>query len=173
MSKFPKDFLWGGATSAAQYEGGARLGGRGYSHLDYIRRVEKKDDEKVFPINVTSEMFEDHKKHEDEYNLAFRRGSDFYHHYKEDIALLAEMGYKTFRLSISWSRLFPTGLEEKPCRDGIQFYHNVFGECRKFDIEPLVTMIHYEIPVYLTETINGWESPKMVDYFVNYTKMHY
>lgn len=170
MNKFPKDFLWGGATSASQIEGGYNLGGRGLSHLDYIRRVPKRDDEKVYPINVTYDMFLDHKNHENDYNFAFRRGSDFYHRYKEDIALLAEMGFKTFRMSISWSRLFPTGLETKPLKEGIDFYRNVFLECRKYGIEPLVTMIHYEIPVHLTETLNGWESPQMIDLFVHYTK---
>ena len=170
MSKFPKDFLWGGATSASQFEGGCLEDGRKLSHMDYIRRIEKPDKEKVFPINVTSAMFEDHKQHEQEYNFPFRRGVDFYHHYKEDIALLHEMGFKVFRMSIAWSRLFPTGLEEKPCPKGVQFYHNVFQECHKYGIEPLVTMIHYDIPVYLTETINGWESSKMIDYFTHYTK---
>ena len=170
MTSFPKGFLWGGATSAAQIEGGFDLGKRGPSHMDYIRRIEKEDKDKTFPINVTLEMFKDHKKHEKEYNFAFRRGSDFYNRYKEDIALLGEMGYKTFRMSISWSRLFPTGLEKEPCKDGVEFYHNVFRECHKYGIEPLVTMIHYDIPVYLTENYNGWESPKTIDYFLNYTK---
>ena len=153
MSKFPKSFLWGGATSASQYEGGYNKDGRGLSHMDYIRRIEKEDDEKIFPINVTYDMYLDHKKNEDKYNFAFRRGSDFYHYYKEDIALLREMGFKTFRMSISWSRLFPTGLEEKPQEEGVEFYHSVFQECKKYGIEPLVTMIHYEIPAYLTETL--------------------
>ena len=170
MAKFTENFLWGGATSASQYEGGCLEGGRGLSHMDYIRRVEKEDKVKVFPINVTAAMLDEHKKHEDDYNFAFRRGSDFYHRYKEDIALLGEMGFKTFRMSISWSRLFPTGLEEKPCTDGVAFYHNVFDECHKYGIEPLVTMIHYDIPIYLTETLNGWESPKLIDYFLHYTK---
>lgn len=170
MSKFQKDFLWGGATSSSQIEGGYNIGGRGLSHMDYIRRVEKNDTDKTFPINVTWDMFVDHKKHEDDYNFAFRRGSDFYHHYKEDIALLGEMGFKTYRMSIAWSRLFPTGLEDTPCKEGVQFYHDVFKECHKYGIEPLVTMIHYDIPVYLTETLNGWESPKVIDYFVHYAK---
>lgn len=95
MRKFPNNFLWGGATSAAQLEGGFEY--RGPSHMDFIRRVEKADDEKVFPINVTYEMYQDHKVNQDEYNLPFRRGSDFYNRYKEDIALLSEMGFKTFR----------------------------------------------------------------------------
>ena len=167
---FPKKFLWGGATSAAQYEGAYDAGGRGKSHMDYIRRIDKEDKDKTFPINVTYDMFLDHKEHEKEYNFAFRRGSDFYHHYKEDIALLGEMGFKTFRMSISWSRLFPTGVEKEPQKDGVEFYHNVFKECHKYGIEPLVTMIHYDIPIYLTETINGWEDPKMVEYFLHYTK---
>ena len=170
MAEFTKDFLWGGATSASQFEGGYQEGGRGLSHMDYIRRVNKSDKEKVFPINVSVAMYNDHKEHESEYNFPFRRGVDFYHHFKEDIALLGEMGFKTFRMSINWSRLFPTGLEDKPCEDGVQFYHNVFQECHTYGIEPLVTMIHYEIPTYLLESINGWESPKMIDYFVHYTK---
>ncbi|WP_314068002.1 family 1 glycosylhydrolase [uncultured Vagococcus sp.] len=170
MPELRNDFLWGGATSASQYEGAAKAGGRGLSHMDYIRRVKKADSDKTFPINVTWEMFQDHKKHESDYNFPFRRGVDFYDHYKEDIALLGEMGFKTFRMSISWSRLFPTGMEETPCEEGVQFYHNVFKECHKYGIDPLVTMIHYDIPVHLTETLNGWESPKMIDLFVRYTK---
>lgn len=171
MSKrFPEGFLWGGATSSSQIEGAYNVGGRGLSHLDFIRRVEKSDDEKVFPIQVTPEMFADAEANQDTYNLAFRRGNDFYHRYEEDIALLAEMGFKTFRMSIAWERLFPTGLEETPQQDGVDFYHRVFQECRKHNIEPLVSMLHYDIPVHLTKTINGWESPKTVDYFVHYAK---
>ncbi|WEV51626.1 glycoside hydrolase family 1 protein [Lactobacillus sp. ESL0731] len=167
MKEFPDNFLWGGATSAAQYEGAAQIGGRGLSHMDFIRRAGSGNKSLN---NITKAQFENNKKHQDEYNFPFRRGSDFYHHYKEDIALLGEMGFKVFRMSISWSRLFPKGIEDTPCPEGVQFYHNVFKECHKYGIEPLVTMIHYEVPVYLTETINGWESPKMVDYFVHYTK---
>lgn len=170
MNKMSNNFLWGGATSSSQYEGAYNIGGRGLSHLDWIRRVPKKDDEKIFPVNVTEKMYIDHKNHEKEYNFAFRRGSDFYHHYKEDIALMAEMGFKVFRMSIAWERLFPTGIEQKPLEDGVNFYHNVFTELHKYNIEPLVTMIHYDIPAYLTENLNGWENPKTIDYFTNYTK---
>lgn len=169
---FPEGFLWGGATSAAQYEGAYDVGGRGTSHMDFIRRIPKRDDEKLFPINVTYDMFQGHKAHTDDptYNFAFRRGSDFYHRYKKDIALMGEMGFKCLRMSISWSRLFPTGMEEEPLEDGVRFYHDVFRECRKHGIEPLVTMIHYDVPSYLTETLNGWESSKMVELFCHYTK---
>lgn len=170
MNKFPKDFLWGGATSSAQVEGGFDKGGRGLSHMDFIRRVEKKDDEKVFPIQVTPEMFEAAEANQDTYNLAFRRGVDFYHRFEEDIALFAEMGFKTYRMSIAWERLFPTGEELIPNAEGVEFYHKVFAACKKHNIEPLVTMIHYAIPVHLTKTLNGWENPKMVELFERYGK---
>jgi 6-phospho-beta-glucosidase len=172
IAEFPQGFLWGGATSAPQYEGAFDVGGRGTSHMDFICRMPKRDTTKVFPINVSYKMYQDHKHHSSDptYNFAFRRGSDFYHHYKEDIALLGEMGFKTFRMSISWSRLFPTGTEKEPLEAGVSFYHNVFRECHKYNIEPLVTMIHYDIPSYLTETLNGWESPKTIDYFLRYTR---
>lgn len=165
MSQFPDNFLWGGATSAGQYEGGHTCGGRGMSHMDYVRKAEG-----IIPVFVTADMYADHKKHENVYNLPFRRGSDFYHRYKEDIALLKEMGFQVFRMSISWSRLFPTGMEEQPRPEGIDFYHKVFHECHKHGIEPLVTMIHYDIPAYLTETYNGWEDPTLIDLFTRYTK---
>lgn len=172
MTAFPDGFLWGGATSAAQYEGGCHEGGRGLSHMDFIRRQPKKDDDKRFFEQVSEKMFLDHMAHSDDpaYNFGFRRGSDFYHHYMEDIALLGEMGFRTFRMSVSWSRLFPTGHEEKPLPEGVAFYHKVFRECHKYGIEPLVTMIHYEIPVTLTEELNGWENPKMVELFLHYAR---
>lgn len=169
--KFPADFLWGGATSAAQYEGAWDVDGRGPTHMDYIRRVEKKDTDLTFPINVTWEMYNDHKAHQQEYNLPFRRGSDFFHRYREDIRLMAEMGFKVYRMSISWTRLFPTGTEQTPLASGIAFYHAVFRECHRYGIEPLVTMIHYDVPAYLTETENGWESPRMIEYFTRFAKV--
>ncbi|MCF0111876.1 MAG: glycoside hydrolase family 1 protein, partial [Erysipelotrichaceae bacterium] len=158
---FPKGFLWGGATSASQYEGGYNEGGRGKSHLDFVDTMDEEARKKsVATFGLDSRRFNYNKLHEDELNFGNRRGSDFYHHYKEDIALFAEMGFKVFRMSVSWSRLFPTGEETTPNPEGIQFYHDVFQELHKYNIEPLVTMIHYEIPVTLTEKYNGWESPE-------------
>ena len=95
---------------------------------------------------------------------------DFYHHYKEDIALLAEMGFKTFRLSISWARLYPTGLETEPNPKGIEFYQNVFNELKKHNIEPLVTLSHYETPVGLTNAWNSWADRRTIDCFMRYAK---
>lgn len=168
---FKKDFLWGGATASAQYEGGFDQGGRGKSQLDFIDFIPKHlrigtqctDD-------VTYDRYKMIREHEDDYNLPYRRGSDFYHHYKEDIKLFAEMGFKVFRMSISWARIYPTGLEDQPNPEGLKFYHNVFDELHKYGIEPLVTMIHYEMPVTLCDQYNGWEHPKLIELFTKYTK---
>ena len=168
---FPKDFLWGGATSSAQYEGGFNEGGRGKSQLDYINLIPKEElDEHTKIPEVTYERYQKLIRNEDQFNFPNRRGSDFYHRYKEDIALFAEMGFKTFRMSISWSRIYPTGLEELPNEEGLKFYHNVFQELHKYGIEPLVTMTHYEIPIALTNKYNGWESPEVIALYVKYTK---
>ena len=152
---FPKNFLWGGATAANQFEGGWDAEGKGLSSADVCTRGSKKIPRKVtyktpdgeihadfmFGLNAPEGSqfgcFEgfDYPSHE---------GIDFYHHYKEDIALFGEMGFKTFRMSINWSRLYPTGMELEPNAAGVQFYHNVFDELRKYGIEPLVTLCHYE-----------------------------
>lgn len=171
MAAFKDTFLWGGATSSAQYEGGFNEGGRGRSHLDYVSFIEPEDRKAGFSANrMTPERYEYNKAHENEMNLPNRRGSDFYHRYKEDIALAAEMGMKCFRMSISWTRLFPTGEEETPLADGVQFYHNVFRELKKYGIEPLVTMVHYEVPDALVEKYNGWESPKLIPLFARFAE---
>ncbi|MBQ1305482.1 MAG: glycoside hydrolase family 1 protein [Erysipelotrichales bacterium] len=166
MAKFPENFLWGGATSAAQVEGGRCEDGKGLSHLDYVYYRGAK-----IPCNfMLKKDLEKAKAEEATLNFPNRRGIDFYHRYREDIALLAEMGFKSFRMSISWTRLFPTGREEKPCPEGVEFYHNVFRELHAHGIEPLVTMIHYELPIGFVEEFNGWESPEIIPYCVKYLK---
>ena len=166
MARFPEDFLWGGATSAAQIEGGRCEDGKGLSHLDYVYYRGPKR-----PCNFM--LLDDYKKariEEATLNFPNRRGIDFYHRYKEDIALLAEMGFKSFRMSVSWTRLFPTGKEEKPNPEGVEFYHNVFRELHKYGIEPLVTMIHYEMPYGFVDEGNGWETDMIIPYAVKYMK---
>ena len=101
----------------------------------------------------------------------FHEGSDFYHHYKEDIALLAEMGFKIYRMSISWTRIFPKGDEKEPNKKGIQFYKSVFEELKKYNIEPLVTISHYDIPYYLADHYGGWANRKCIDFFINYCRI--
>ena len=156
MKTFRKDFLWGGATAANQYEGAWDVDGKGVSIPDLCTNGTH-----MVPKRVTDGFEEGtlYPSHE---------ATDFYHHYKEDIALFAEMGFKTFRLSIAWTRIFPTGMEEKPNEKGLAFYDAVFDECHKYGIEPLVTISHYEMPYALVEKYNGWASRECVDFYVRY-----
>lgn len=157
---FPKDFLWGGATSANQCEGAYLDGGRGLGHIDIIPQCAERFS--IMQGNVTS--FQQDKK----LHYPSVHGNGFYYHYAEDIALLAEMGFKCFRMSISWSRIFPTGLEDEPNEEGLMFYDNVFKECRKYNIEPLVTITHYDIPLELVKRYNGWEHRETLNCFKKY-----
>ena len=156
---FPSNFLWGGATAANQFEGGWNEGGRGPSIADMQTNgaVDK-------PRRITTEI-------DDNLYYPNHQASDFYHRYKEDIALMKEMGFKTFRMSISWSRIFPTGEEAEPNEEGLRFYDDVFDELKKADIEPLVTLSHYENPFYLTEKYNGWADRRLVDYFMKFAEV--
>lgn len=124
-----------------------------------------------FTFNVTSSELEEYTKHSEKYLFPKRWGIDFYHHYKEDIALFAEMGFKCFRLSISWARIFPTGLENEPNEEGLAFYDAVFDECAKYGIEPLVTMSHYEMPIELTKNIMAGLAENWSLYLKNMQKL--
>lgn len=97
-------------------------------------------------------------------------GIDFYHRYKEDIALFAEMGFKSFRLSISWARVFPNGDDLTPNEAGLQFYDNIFDECLKYSIEPVVTLHHFELPLNLVKKYGAWRDRKLVELSVRYAK---
>lgn len=169
--QFPEGFLWGGATAANQLEGGWNQGGKGISVADCMRQHFDQDVRDYNLQNhVTLEDIRTALATEDEVNYPKRHASDFYHHYKEDIALLAEMGYKCFRMSIAWSRIFPQGDEEEPCEEGLRFYDSVFDECRKYGIELLVTMCHYEMPIHLVLEHRGWYSRKVVGYFLHFVE---
>ncbi|WP_104929362.1 6-phospho-beta-glucosidase [Streptococcus suis] len=169
--QFPKGFLWGGATAANQYEGGWNLGGRGPATSDTYIAVDpdKRKDMSHFgkPVSRADVEF----ALADQEGLYPKRwGSDFYHRYKEDIALFAEMGFKTFRLSIAWSRIFPKGDELEPNEEGLAFYDAVFDELNKYGIEPLVTLSHYEFPLHLALEYGGWKNRKVIDFFVRYAE---
>ncbi len=155
---FPDGFLWGGATAANQYEGGWDEGGRGPS-IDDVFTGGSVNTPRRITIPAQPDAF--YPNHE---------ATDFYHHWKEDIALFAEMGFKVYRMSISWSRIFPRGDEERPNEEGLAFYDQVFDELAKYGIEPLVTLSHYENPLYLTTQYGGWKNRKLVDFFVHYAK---
>ena len=148
---FDKDFLWGGATAANQYEGGWQEGKKGISTADCCTRGSKTEPRKVtyktkdgnikadnlFGMEINDDVefgcFEG-------YDYPSHRASDFYNHYKEDIALMAEMGFKCYRMSIAWTRIFPNGDEEEPNEEGLKFYDQIFDECLKYGIKPLVTL---------------------------------
>lgn len=169
MNQFPKNFLWGGATAANQLEGAYNEGGKGLSTADMVKFVPR---ELSRGQNTETVTFEEaiaimEGKHDQEY-YPKRWGVDFYHNYKEDIALMAEMGFKCFRMSISWPRIYPQGDDLLPNEEGLKFYDNVFDECLKYGIEPLVTLSHYETPLHLAIKYNGWENRKLITFFKNY-----
>jgi len=150
---FPDGFLWGGAIAANQVEGAFDQGGKGLSIQD------------VMPQGImgqrTAEPTPDNLKLE---------AIDFYHRYAEDIALFAEMGFSVFRFSIAWSRIFPRGDEETPNEEGLAFYDRVLDELEKYGITPLVTISHYETPLYLAETYDGWVSREMIGFYERYVR---
>ena len=156
---FPKNFLWGGATAANQCEGGYKEGGRGLANVDVVPHGPER-------IKVTSGQ-RVMLSHEPGYYYPACEAIDMYHHYKEDIALFGEMGFKTYRLSIAWTRIFPNGDETEPNEAGLAFYEDLFKECHKYGIEPLVTITHFDCPIHLIKTYGGWKNRKLIDFYKN------
>ena len=154
-----KDFLWGGATAANQCEGGYNKGGRGLANVDVVPIGEDR-----FPIIAGKQKMFDF---DDEHFYPAKEAIDMYDHYKEDIALFGEMGFKTYRLSIAWSRIFPMGDEAEPNEEGLQFYEDLFKECHKYGIEPLVTITHFDCPMHLVEKYGAWRSREMIGFYEN------
>ena len=147
---FPKNFLWGGATAANQCEGAYDEDGKGLSIQDVLPQGFKVITDGPTPDNLKL------------------KGIDYYHRYREDIALFAEMGFKVYRLSIAWSRIFPTGEEAAANEAGLKFYDKVIDECLKYGMEPLVTISHYETPLALAKKYDGWRSRKMIELYLKY-----
>ncbi len=157
VNKFSEDFLWGAASAANQIEGGWNEGGKGPSVLDIITN------EKDGFLRLTTPEIDI-----DKYYYPSHQASDFYHRYKEDIKTFSEMKLKCLRLSISWSRIFPNGDDEDPNEEGLKFYDNVFDELKKYNIEPIVTISHYEPPLALATQYGGWANRKLIDFYVKY-----
>ena len=155
-----KDFLWGGATAANQCEGGWQEGGRGMAIVDVIPHGANR-----MPVMKGIMDYRDLPK--DSYYPG-REAIDMYGHYKEDIALFAEMGFQCYRFSFSWSRIFPTGEETEPNEEGLRFYDDVVNELIKYGIEPVVTLCHFDAPLELVEKYGSWKSRKMIDCFLRY-----
>lgn len=159
VRKMPEGFLWGGAVAANQFEGGWKEDGKGPSIADMCTNGSQEHPKELTRTIRPDRVYPSHE------------ASDFYHHYEEDIALLGEMGFKVFRLSINWTRIFPTGMETEPNEKGLRFYDRVFACCKKYGIEPIVTISHYEMPYALVEKYNGWYSRKLIDLYMNYCKV--
>ncbi len=157
--KFKTDFLWGGAVAANQFEGGYLEGGKGLSIDDVYKGGSVNVKRVIHDRVIDGEYYPSHV------------AVDFYHRYKEDIALLAEMGFKCFRFSIAWTRIFPRGDEKEPNEAGLKFYDNVIDELLKYGIEPVVTISHYEMPLTLVQEYDSWRNRKLVDFFHNYCKV--
>lgn len=157
---FPKEFLWGGAVAAHQLEGGYLDGGKGLSVAD-VMTVAEGDNDATKERKITDGVLENHfyPNHE---------AIDFYHRYKEDIALLAEMGFKAFRTSIAWTRIFPNGDDEQPNEEGLKFYDDLFDEMLKYNIEPVVTLCHFELPLNIVNKYGGFRNRAVVDMFVKF-----
>lgn len=151
-------FLWGGAVAAHQLEGGWQEGGKGISVADVMTAgangVEREITDGVLPGK----------------NYPNHEAIDFYHHYKEDIRLFAEMGFKCFRTSIAWTRIYPTGVEDEPNEEGLRFYDDMFDTCHQYGIEPVITLSHFEMPYYLVKEFGGFRNRRCVEYFVRFAR---
>ncbi len=155
---FPSDFLWGGAVAAHQVEGGWNKGGKGVSIVDVLTKGAH-EVPRVITDTVEADQF--YPNHE---------AVDFYGHYKGDVALFAEMGFKCFRTSIAWTRIFPNGDEDTPNEAGLQFYDDLFDELLKYGIEPVITLSHFEMPNHLVKQYGSWQNRQVMDFFVKFSQ---
>ena len=158
MNSLPKDFLWGGAVADCQFEGGWSEGGKGPSVIDVLTAGSHGNPRKITDDILNDTFYPNHN------------AIDFYHRYKEDISLLAEMGIKCFRTSIAWSRIFPKGDEETPNEEGLKFYDDMFDELLKYNIEPVITLSHFELPLHLAKKYGGLRNRKLIDFFEKFAE---
>lgn len=178
---FPKNFLWGGSISAAQAEGAWNEGGKSPIQVDYALVSEDQSPRKIvykkadgttgsciqfdqIPADATYELINGK-------SYTNHAGIDFYHRYKEDIALFAEMGFTTFNTTISWARIFPNGVKGGVNQEGVEFYRKMFEECRKYNIDPIITLSKYDEPVYFEKKFGGWSNRAMIDEFVAFATL--
>ncbi|PLR52638.1 6-phospho-beta-glucosidase [Chimaeribacter arupi] len=155
----PGNFLWGGAVAAHQVEGGWDQGGKGVSIADVLSGGAHGVD-RVMTDGI-----------QEGYSYPNHEAVDFYGRYKEDVALFAEMGFKCFRTSIAWTRIFPNGDDAQPNEAGLQFYDDLFDELLKYGIEPVITLSHFEMPWHLVKEYGGWKNRKVVDFFVRFSEV--
>lgn len=169
---FPEGFLWGGALAGNQCEGAWNVDGKGLSVADVTTYKPKLDPADYQGAHaITTADVEQAAAFAGTGPYAKRRGNDFYHRYEEDLDLMQEMGFKALRVSIQWTRLFPTGEELEPNQKGVDFYRRLFRAMRERNIEPLVTLHHYEQPLHLAMTRRGWYDRALVDMFVRFCRV--
>lgn len=160
--KMKTDFLWGGAVAANQCEGAYLEDGKGLSPMDILPSAQLGRKEAMYhPELALIKEYDYYPSHD---------AIDFYHHYREDLALMEQLGIKAFRTSISWARIFPNG-EGEPNEAGLQFYDNLFDECRKYHMEPVVTICHFDTPLALTKKYGGWENRALISLYLNYCRV--
>ena len=160
INRFPKNFLWGGALAANQCEGGYKEGGKGLTTVDLCPSGKNR-------FKVMLGQIDELKPIEGQFYPS-HEAIDFYHRFKDDIRLFAEMGFKCLRVSIAWSRIFPNGDEETPNEEGLKFYDEMFDEMIKHNIKPVVTICHFDTPIGIIEKFGGWKNRKFVDFYLNY-----
>jgi 6-phospho-beta-glucosidase len=153
---FSKGFLWGGAVAAHQLEGGWQEGGKGVSVADVMTAGRYGVPREITDGVVAGKNYPNHS------------GIEFYYRYKEDVALLAQMGFKCFRTSIAWTRIFPNGDELEPNEAGLKFYDDLFDELHRYNIEPVITLSHFEMPYNLVTKYGGWRNRKIIEFFVRF-----
>ncbi|WP_304744285.1 family 1 glycosylhydrolase, partial [Dubosiella newyorkensis] len=156
---FRKDFLWGGAVAAHQLEGGWQEGGKGISVADVMTAGANGVPRRITDGVIEGENYPNHE------------AIDFYHHYKGDIELFGEMGFKAFRTSIAWTRIFPNGDEEEPNEEGLKFYDDLFDACLAQGIQPVITLSHFEMPWGIVKKYNGFTDKRVIDLFVRFAKV--
>ena len=154
-----KEFLWGGAVAAHQVEGGYNRGGKGISIADVMTAGTHTIPRKITDGIVKGNYYPNHE------------GINFYEYYKDDIKLFAEIGFKCFRTSIAWTRIFPNGDELEPNEEGLKFYDDLFDELLKYNIEPVITLSHFEMPYNLVKNYGGWRNRKLIDFFVRFSEV--
>ena len=156
MTAFPKGFLWGGAVAAHQFEGGWQAGGKGVSIADVMTAGDNENKRRITDGVQSGENYPNHD------------AIDYYHRYHEDDQLFADLGLNCFRTSIAWTRIFPNGDEEQPNEAGLKFYDDVFDDLLSHQIEPVITLSHFEMPYHLVKKYGGWRSRKVIDFFVKF-----
>lgn len=159
MKKFPDQFLWGGATAANQCEGAYNIDGKGLSISDIVAGG-----------SYDKPRYYSFERDKSKFTFPSETGIDHYHRFKEDIALLAEMGFKAYRFSIAWTRIYPNGDDEEVNIAGLAFYHALLNELHQYHIEPIVTISHNEMPLHLVTEYGGWSNKKVIDLYVRYAE---